>query len=82
MKKLLLVLFALIFVSQSGNSTHLVGGSLTYEYLGGSNYRISLRMFRAADNCDVHVACAGSVNADVYTGIGGFIQTITLPLIL
>ena len=81
MKKLLLVLFALFFISQSANSTHLVGGSLTYEYLGGSNYRISLRMYRAADNCDVHVACAGSVNLDIYTGSGSFIQTVTLPLI-
>ena len=41
---LLLVLIAMIpFWSMA---THVVGGSLTYEHLGGATYRITLKMYR------------------------------------
>lgn len=44
-KRLLLILLLLIgplWVS----ATHVVGGSLTYEHLGGSTYRITFKMYR------------------------------------
>lgn len=30
----------------SVNATHIVGGSLTYEHLGGATYRVTLKMYR------------------------------------
>ncbi|MGE0636438.1 MAG: PKD domain-containing protein [Bacteroidia bacterium] len=49
MKKLLqIVSLALIFSATSLQSfaTHIVGGTLTYEYLGGNQYRIYLTVYR------------------------------------
>jgi gliding motility-associated-like protein len=45
LKKLILIisLFVAPFIA---NATHVVGGSLTYEHLGGSTYRISFKMYR------------------------------------
>lgn len=81
MKKLLLGFALCLFFIQNVGSTHLTGGSLTYEHLGGSSYRIMLRMFRAADNCETHVNCATTATVDVYTGSGSYLRTISLPLI-
>lgn len=42
----LLLLIICISVSFSAFSTHIVGGALTYEHLGGSSYKVSLRLYR------------------------------------
>ena len=81
MKRLLLSLAFGLLLIQNSYSTHLTGGTLTYEYLGGSSYRIMLRMYRAADLCAPHVACAGTVPIDVYTASGTWLRTLTVPLI-
>jgi len=45
LKKLLLII--LLFVAPLWSlATHVVGGSITYEHLGGSTYRITFRMYR------------------------------------
>ncbi|HEX8517572.1 MAG TPA: PKD domain-containing protein [Bacteroidia bacterium] len=44
--KLLLLLLAVLFTSSNAFSSHIVGGSLTYEQLGGSTYRITLKVYR------------------------------------
>ncbi len=40
---LILVIFLVPFVTKA---THVVGGSLTYEHLGGATYRITFKMYR------------------------------------
>lgn len=40
------LLFLLLGVTLNGFSTHIVGGSLTYVYNGGSNYTITLKLYR------------------------------------
>lgn len=45
MKHFLLLILALM-LSVGGFATHIVGGSLTYEHLGGATYRITLKMYR------------------------------------
>ncbi len=78
MKKFLLFLSLSLFTLTS-QSTHIVGGSLTYEHLGGSSYRINLRLYRAADACDVHVALQNTARVDMYFGsTGAFYQSITV----
>lgn len=44
--KLLLLLFLIFFIPFISSATHIVGGSLTYEQLGGSTYRITLKLYR------------------------------------
>lgn len=45
MKHLVLVVLAMA-LHLSAMATHVVGGSLTYEHLGGSTYRVTLKMYR------------------------------------
>lgn len=44
--KLLLLLIFLFFLPFASKATHIVGGSLTYEQLGGSTYRVTLKLYR------------------------------------
>lgn len=45
MKKFSLLCVLLLFAA-TANATHIVGGSLTYEHLGGATYRVTLKMYR------------------------------------
>lgn len=79
MKRLLLLVTLCFSIFSTSKATHIVGGSLTYEHLGGSSYRINLRLYRAADPCDFHVALQNSARVDVYFGsTGAFYQSITV----
>jgi len=43
----LLLFVAILFIAPlASKATHIVGGSLTYEQLGGSTYRITLKLYR------------------------------------
>lgn len=46
MKKLLPLIIFIFFLQFVSNATHIVGGSLTYEQLGGSTYRVTLHLYR------------------------------------
>ncbi|HTL82193.1 MAG TPA: PKD domain-containing protein, partial [Bacteroidia bacterium] len=46
MKKRLLLFLAFLSLTISGWSTHIVGGTLTYVYNGGSSYTFTLKLFR------------------------------------
>lgn len=77
MKKLLLGALCILTFSQS-SATHIVGGELTYDHLGGSSYRILLKLYRAADLCDAHVALQNTAPIQIYSATGTFIQQIIL----
>lgn len=81
MKRIILFLFALHLIVLQARASHIVGGSLTYEHLGGSSYRILLKLYRAADNCDPHVAFNTTANIDIYFGSGALKQTVVASLI-
>lgn len=49
MKKIY-IFFALLFVFQSSSATHIIGGSISYEYLGGDQYKIKLEVLRDCFN--------------------------------
>ncbi|MES2592745.1 MAG: PKD domain-containing protein [Bacteroidota bacterium] len=70
MKKQLYIWFTIIFLSISSIafSTHIVGGSLTYVYNGGSSYTITLKLYR-----DCSAGTAGfpnpiTINVEGYNG--------------
>lgn len=44
--RLLLIIALVFFANFYSKATHIVGGSLTYEQLGGSTYRITLKLYR------------------------------------
>jgi gliding motility-associated-like protein len=62
MRRITLLCVALLF-SLFANATHIVGGSLTYEHIGGATYRVTLKMYR--DCRPGNAAFAGSVQVQV-----------------
>ncbi|MBN8695064.1 MAG: PKD domain-containing protein [Bacteroidetes bacterium] len=44
--RFLLLYFVLLMLPLGGFATHIVGGSLTYEQLSGSTYRVTLKLYR------------------------------------
>jgi gliding motility-associated-like protein len=62
MRPFLLLCLALL-LANTGFSTHIVGGSLTYEHLGGATFRVTLKMYR--DCRPGNAAFPGSVNIEV-----------------
>ncbi len=66
--KYLLLLASLMFILFQGNATHIVGGSLTYEHLGGSSYNVKLKLYR--DCGPGNAAFPTSVNITARLGNG------------
>ncbi len=50
LKKKLLILFFLALTSLSNFATHIVGGEIYYDCLGGNNYKITLKIYRDCFN--------------------------------
>ena len=57
--KLLFTLFALL-IGYSSFATHIVGGTITYQHLGGSTYRVTLKLYR-----DCSVGSSASLSRDL-----------------
>lgn len=75
---LLLVIFFLI--STFSNATHIVGGSLTYEHLGGSSYNVKLKLYRDCDPSSVNFP--NSVRVEVRLGSGGTTANTSLDFVM
>jgi gliding motility-associated-like protein len=71
---LILFIFFLPFVSQA---THIVGGSLTYEQLSGSTYRVTLKLYR---DCTPGNAAFPTVTIEVRRSCGAVaLPDIVIP---
>lgn len=46
MKKIYFILFLLSFLKGQVFAKHIVGGEIIYDYLGGSNYQVTLKVYR------------------------------------
>lgn len=66
--KYLLLLASMMFIFFQAQATHIIGGSLTYEHLGGSSYNVKLKLYR--DCGPGNVAFPNSVTIQVRTGAG------------
>ena len=72
-----LLLFIGIVLANNCSATHVIGGTLTYDHLGGSTYHIVQRLYRY---------CSGPLPATmsirVTNASGALVQTITAPLMV
>jgi gliding motility-associated-like protein len=60
LKQVLLILF--LFIAPIwASATHVVGGSLTYEHLGGSTYRLTIKMYRDCGPTSVNLPGSATV---------------------
>ena len=74
-----LVLLTLLFFQANFNSlkaSHVVGGEINYECLGGNQYRIILRQYRDCSGINF----PDPARIDVYNSSGTQLQTISIPL--
>jgi len=73
------VLFTLIagLLSFQLYATHIIGGELYYDCLGGNTYRITLKVYR---DCYLgQAAFDAPAKVTVFNGNGGFMQVISIP---
>lgn len=80
MKHLLLPLIFLLVFSES-KATHIIGGSLTYEHLGGSSYNVKLKLYRdcAPGNFAYPASVAINLRNGNGTTTGLAFTTFTMP---
>ncbi|MFN3916253.1 MAG: PKD domain-containing protein [Flavobacteriales bacterium] len=81
LKKLLFTFITLFVFYQSSMATHIVGGSLTYEHLGGASYRLMLRLYRdcSPNTVPTPINLGTSATVAIYYGNGAFYQNVSLP---
>lgn len=75
--RLLLLIILIFFIPFISSATHIVGGSLTYEQLGGSTYRITLKLYR--DCKPSSAAFPGSVAIEIRENDGTAFMTVSIP---
>ncbi|MDX2361844.1 MAG: PKD domain-containing protein [Crocinitomicaceae bacterium] len=73
-----IILFIGFFsISSTAFSSHIAGGEITYECLGGNQYRIKYVFFRDCNG----ISLPSSVTIDIYDVNDNLIQSPSLPLI-
>lgn len=77
MKRLLLLLSLLI--GSYSFATHVVGGEIIYQHVGGSSYILTLKLYRDCDPASVDFP--GSTTIQVREGDGTAYTTFTLPML-
>ncbi|TND05077.1 MAG: hypothetical protein FD123_3697 [Bacteroidetes bacterium] len=76
MGKALRLLTLLVLLPLFSSATHVVGGSLTYEHLGGSTYRLTLKLYR--DCRPGNAAFPNPVDIFVADSAGNVLQTVSI----
>ena len=76
MKKLLLSI-VLLLLSFTSNATHIVGGEIQYEHLGGASYKLTVKLYRDCDPFNANFP--GSTNVIVDNGNGTNYTNFVLP---
>lgn len=75
-KSYLLFLFLLVFSFKSF-ATHIVGGEIFYDFLGGNNYRITLKLYR---DCALgNAQYDNPATIFIFDNTGNFIDSIGIP---
>lgn len=75
--RLLLILFLIFFIPFTSSATHIVGGSLTYEQLSGSTYRVTLKLYR--DCKPGSAAFPGTVAIQIRLNDGTAFTSVSIP---
>jgi gliding motility-associated-like protein len=67
----------LVLGGWKASATHIVGGSITYEHLGGATYRVTLKLYR---DCGTgNATFPGTVSLSIYRGNGTAYSTVNIP---
>ncbi|UKN02999.1 PKD domain-containing protein [Paracrocinitomix mangrovi] len=78
MRKLLLLL--ILFVSTYSFATHVVGGEIIYQHVGGSSYILTLKLYRDCDPASVDFPNSTTVIVD--EGDGTSYGSFNLPMLI
>ena len=78
MRKILLILVVLS-VTFSSNATHIVGGEIQYEHLGGASYKLIVNLYRDCDPASVDFPTDAFIRVD--RGNGTFFADFQLPML-
>jgi gliding motility-associated-like protein len=78
-KKFLIFLFVLGAIFQS-NATHIVGGSMFYEHLGGSSYLVSIRLYKDCSPFSINFSTSLKVEIRNGDGTSPTPSFVRLPL--
>ena len=76
--KLLYVIFFIFFLPFISMANHIVGGSLTYEQMGGSTYRITLTLYRDCTD-PTNPSFPSVVKINVVKSNGAAFKVVTIP---
>ncbi len=81
MKNIILI-FSIVCLNMQANATHIVGGSLVYEHLGDSTYKVSIRLYKDCSPQSINFST--SLRLEIRMGDGTLPATsfVRLPLIL
>ncbi|MCO6499222.1 MAG: hypothetical protein J5I47_02460, partial [Vicingus serpentipes] len=71
------LLFIILHSFTSLKAAHIAGGEFTYECLGGSQYRITFKMYRDCNGGGA--AFPDPISIGVYNTAGTMLQTISIP---
>ncbi len=75
--KQLLVVLLLTFVSLESFATHIVGGEIFYDFLGGNNYQITLKLYR---DCYTGLAPYNDpATVFIFDNSGNFVESVEIP---
>jgi len=80
-KGLPLLVLLCLFVPFFAQSTHIVGGALSYEHLGGASYRITFKMYRDCDPSNANFPSPLNLSVFVGNGTSHSPSTISMPFI-
>lgn len=76
MVRLVLVIL-LVFIARMAQGTHVLGGEMFYDHLGGDSYRITLKLYRDCGPGNVNnTAFDGEAQMTVFDGDGLFLFTV------
>ena len=76
-KKLLILLLFLTLLPLKNFATHIVGGEIYYDNLGGNNYRITLKLYR---DCFLGLAPYDNpASVFIFNSAGTFIDSLEIP---
>jgi hypothetical protein len=75
MKALLFLIVC--FVSISVNASHIVGGDIYYDYLGGNNYRFYITIYRDCNSGGA--AYDDPLSLAIYNQNNSLVQNISIP---
>lgn len=72
-----LLLFILTLVSLNNFATHIVGGEIFYDFLGGNNYQITLKLYR---DCYTGLAPYDDpATIFIFDNSGNFVDSLEIP---